>query len=888
MTFVTPAALAALAALPLIWWLLRLTPPPHRREVFPAIRLLRGLDRAEETPARTPWWLLLLRLAAAACVIVALARPVLNSTGSMTGSGPVLLVIDNGWTAGPDWPKRMKMAEIMLDRAARAGRAVALLATAPNETGAPPKATPPLPVAAVRPLLGALRPQPWPSNRAAALPETWSFDGADVVYVADGVEDGSGFDTFARRLPALGRVTEIAPATPAHLLPPPETTTAGMTVRVIRSSAAAAETVAVLAQTGDGRTLARTEIALPAGAQDGRAEVTAPVEIRNRIARMVLDGPASAGSVAFLDEHWRRRPVGLLTTGLTGADIPLTGPLYYVKRALAPFADPREGDFATLTRDPLSVLILTSGAQPAAADAAALTAWVRDGGLLIRFASPSMTDTAAADPLLPVALLAGDRELGGAMSWNEPAGLAAFPPSSPFTGLIAAPEVRVTRQVLAAPGPGVAAHTWASLVDGTPLVTFRALGSGTVVLFHVTSNAEWSDLPLSGLFVDMLNRLVALSAGVATAADNAVLAPAETLDGFGNLGRPPEAARGLEASAFGTTVVSPRHPPGMYGPDNGRRVLNLGAATRTLTATPRIAGAAALSLDETTNREQELGPAVLAVAIVLLVVDLLLSLTLRGLLRPHVLTLAWLVLAVPAWSAEPAAEAAALATRLGHVVSGDNRADAIAQEGLEGLSAYVNRRTATALARPDAVEPGRTDLSVYPLLYWPVTDMTPALTPDQAAALNTFLARGGILVIDTGISSGGTSGGPKGQDSLKRATRGLTIPPLTPLTAEDVLARSFYLLTEFPGRYAGETVWIQRDQDKANDNITSLIIGGNDWASAWAVDERGQTPYAVLPGGQRQRTLAYRFGVNLVMYAMTGSYKGDQVHVPEILRRLQQ
>ncbi len=146
MTFAAPLALVALAALPLLWWLLRVTPPSPRSEVFPAIRLLLGLNATEETPARTPWWLLLLRLVAAALVIVALARPVLDSTGSMAGKGPVLLVIDNGWAAAADWPRRMQMANIVLDRVARAGRSVGLLATAAGESGAAPRATPPMPV----------------------------------------------------------------------------------------------------------------------------------------------------------------------------------------------------------------------------------------------------------------------------------------------------------------------------------------------------------------------------------------------------------------------------------------------------------------------------------------------------------------------------------------------------------------------------------------------------------------------------------------------------------------------------------------------------------------------------------------------------------------------
>jgi len=192
------------------------------------------------------------------------------------------------------------------------------------------------------------------------------------------------------------------------------------------------------------------------------------------------------------------------------------------------------------------------------------------------------------------------------------------------------------------------------------------------------------------------------------------------------------------------------------------------------------------------------------------------------------------------------------------------------------------------LVEPDPVEPGRTDLSEYPPLYWPITADAAPLTPEQAAALNDYMSRGGIILIDTRDSGSGAGFAPGTESALRRVAQGLVIPPLAPLTTEHVLSRAFYLLSDFPGRFTGETVWVQRDQDRANDSVSPVIIGGNDWAAAWAVDAEGRNPYAVIPGGQRQRTLAYRFGVNLVMYALTGNYKGDQVHVPAILQRLGQ
>jgi hypothetical protein len=558
---------------------------------------------------------------------------------------------------------------------------------------------------------------------------------------------------------------------------------------------------------------------------------------------------------------------------------------------LTPYTEVHEGDLATLLRGDLSVLILADRPLPSGAERDAVAKWVAQGGLLIRFAGPRTAEQplGEVDPLMPVKLLGGDRQLGGALSWSEPAGVAQFSPDSPFAGLEVPAEVKVNRQVLAEPSADLASHTWAALGDGTPLVTQAARGAGRVVLFHVTANADWSNLPLSGLFVDMLRRLVALSAGVATTADNTVLAPAETLDGFGLLSAPPQAAIGVRASEIAGTVASPRHPPGLYGPENGRRALNLGGNLPALTASPVIPGARVEDYASAVP-EQALGPPLLAAAVILLALDLLISLALRGLLRPSRVAAGVLLtlLIVPGAHALDANTNPALATRLGYIATGDPQLDGVSRAGLEGLSEYVNRRTAASLVEPDAVQPGKTDLSFYPLLYWPINADAQPLASDETTALNEYMSRGGIILIDTRDSGSGSGFAPGTESALQRVARGLVIPPLAPLTTEHVLARAFYLLQDFPGRYTGETVWVQRDQDRTNDSVSPVIIGGNDWAAAWAIDDSGRNPYAVIPGGARQRTIAYRFGVNLVMYALTGNYKGDQVHVPAILQRLGQ
>src|SRR5689334_13165466 len=124
LAFAAPWALGALIVLPVLWWLLRLTPPAPRTVRFPAIRLLRDLVVREETPARTPLWLMILRMVLAALVILALAQPVLNPRAGIPGGGPLILVVDTGWAAGRNWAQHRATLDDLLDQAERQGRDV--------------------------------------------------------------------------------------------------------------------------------------------------------------------------------------------------------------------------------------------------------------------------------------------------------------------------------------------------------------------------------------------------------------------------------------------------------------------------------------------------------------------------------------------------------------------------------------------------------------------------------------------------------------------------------------------------------------------------------------------------------------------------------------------
>ncbi|HEY4250587.1 MAG TPA: BatA domain-containing protein, partial [Roseomonas sp.] len=556
--FAAPWLLAALVALPVLFWLLRVTPPAAKRQSFPAIRLLRDLPRTEETPARTPWWLLLLRVLAAALIILGLSRPIWQPGAAAGGAGPLLIVMDDGWASAADWPARAASASTALDVAGREGRRIALLATAPSETGEAPRVSGLMPAEEARARLAALRPKPWAPDRAAALAALAEFRGRNpgpfaAHYVTDGVAHAEADAApFMAALAEGGALTVArAEAAPARMLLPPRAEADRLTLHVAQLPLPAATTATVLARTGDGRTLASAPVALPAGAGEGEAVLDLPIEIRNQIVRLDLEPEAGAAGVVLLDERFRRRPVGLLAGTDTTADVPLIGDLYYLDRALSPYAEIRRGTLDQLLARRLAVLVLADRDLSDPHEREAVARWVQEGGTLIRFAGPRMAERP--DPLLPVPLRAGERQLGGALTWERAQPLAPFQDGSPFAGLVVPPDVTVERQVLAEPSAQLSQHSWARLADGTPLVTYENRGAGRLVLFHVTAQAEWSNLPLSGLFVDMLRRLVALSAGVTGAEGDTMLAPLEALDGFGRLGPAPPAAAAVAANRIEAT-----------------------------------------------------------------------------------------------------------------------------------------------------------------------------------------------------------------------------------------------------------------------------------------------------------------------------------------------
>ncbi|KIL96817.1 putative membrane protein [Paramagnetospirillum magnetotacticum MS-1] len=889
LAFAAPWVLALLAGLPLLWRLLRVTPPRPRKQSFPALALLLGLDTARRQAETAPFWLLLLRLVLATLLILAAAGPNLAPSSAGRSDGPLLVIVDDGWAAARDWEGRREHLDQILAAAEGAGSPVLLLATAPPKDGGPVTLGRLTSASEARSLAAGMEPKPWPTDRKAALAalDSLPFDRAGrVVWISDGLADPADGALF-RRLQGLGGGLEVVTGKIGRLLlPPAEGVSAERLVPVARRlPAPEAESVAIRALDSKGMVLARAEGRFEPNRATTDLPLDLPGALRNRLARLEIEGERSAGAVLLLDESSRRRSVGL--AGGDPSSAPLLDRLYYVERALSPHAELRRGEVADLAADPsLDVIILADVPLVPGAGALKLATRVEQGAVLVRFAGPLQVQAAQTDPLLPVRLLAGGRTLGGVLSWTTPMRLAPFPETSPFHGLAIPEDVEIHSQVLAEPGLDLGARTWASLTDGTPLVTAERRGKGLVVLIHTSANTEWGNLALSGLFVDMLRHLVAQShGGAGPVAASGPLAPAELLDGLGRLAPAAGIAAPLDGQAMAATRPQPRHPPGFYGPPEARSAFNLGPALPPANRFSPPQGATLTALGQP-QPGLDFAPLLLLAALVLALTDMAATLALRGLLwRVAVVVLA-LAPGEPA-RAESFALQAGLATRLGCVTTRDGAMDRLCLAGLRGLSARLAERSTAELAEPMLVDPERDPVVFFPLLYWRITPNQPPPSERAVEKLNTYMAKGGVILFDT-ADEGQAGAGTNTADvqRLRRLLAGLALPALAPMGPDHVLTRAFYLLKSVPGRWDGATLWVSQGAEAGNDGVSPVVLGGNDWIAAWAVDERGRPIHAVVPGGERQRELAYRFGINLVIYAFTGNYKADQVHLPAIMDRL--
>lgn len=877
LTFLAPLVLLGLLCLPIVWWILRISPPKPKEQTFPPLRILEGVVAEEETPAGTPLWLLLFRLLMVALVAVALAQPILQSSENQSQKRPAIFIDQSAFSA-PIWSDIIDEAERIARLAQRHNLDVSLVASAEEPLGYRPARE-------ALEILKTLEPVNFIDETPSIDPEF--YENADAYVLSSGLstEDNSKFPDTA---------TFFVPDVQPNLLPSDIRETAqGFDSDWYRPSSTTPMSHTIDALGAGGGVIASETLQFSVGADLATVSFVLPAQLRSRVARLRVAGVRSAASIKLLDDSFGRPLVGVLRANADTSSPLLTEP-FYAKQALLPFADVFEGDQDTLLSLQPAILVMPDSQR---SDDENVRKFVEDGGILIRFAGPRLAKRQ--DDLLPVSLRSGDRAIGGALAWESPQKLAPFGSDSPFAGLAIADDVTVSKQVMAEPGIETDVRTWARLEDGSPIVTSAPLGQGRIVLFHVTAGPSWSNLAISGLYVDMLQRLLPLAKGraIETTQSAADWAMDRELDAFGRLQSPPPGLLGIKDAAFDTAVASKVSPPGTY---------RQGTRTRAL---PIIRDPASIKEIDFPNRAINYGETsessfmgiLLGFAILALVIDALFALMASGRLsylrfgRAAISSIILAAFILPLLYAPTAIAQddkrvleAATGLHFAYIETGDTRRDELSRTALEGLREQLAGRTTIEPVGVHGVSPDSAGLEMYPFLYWPIRRNTPALTTDERLTINAYMAASGTVVFDTGDEGDRVLRAGQPHPGLQRVTEGLDIPRLVEAPEDHVLTKSFYLLQVFPGRWANGPIYVQADETGSGgrDGVSPVIIGSNDWAAGWAVTNLDGALVDLEKDIPRQREMSIRFGVNIAMYALSGNYKADQVHAAALVERL--
>lgn len=927
----SPWILAALALLPAIWWLLRLTPPRPQQEIFPPLRILERVLKREEMPSKSPWWLTLLRIILVALVIFALSQPILNPRQSLiTGEGPMAIVVDNGWATQTDWETRISAVQDMLEHARNDERPVSMVFTADQSHDGALKTA-----AEQLERLAAAKVEPLRTDRLqAAKALAFALQNerlGTLVLVGDGLASETDTEAFAALAEVAREQSVVLQPNSAQTVSISNSTNAQDSLKVTLSRLQTSEplTFTIDALDAKSRPLASGRATFASGSSSSEVTLSAPLELRNDINRLTVREIRTAGATRLLDEGSQRRRVAILASDSGDETNSLLRQANYIQKAIQPYADiiqlPQQS-IALNIRDALaenpSIIFMTDIGRIPPESEIELDDWIDAGGTLVRFAGRRLASSDGEDDLLPVQLRKGERAFGGAMTWAEPQKMAEFSPSSPFATLTIDPSITIKRQLLAEPSPDLSDRTWASLVDGTPLVTAKDFGLGRIILFHVSAEPDWSDLPLSGQFVEMLRTITqnasTLSRGRDGEASASLLAPYRMLTSVGALTADVGAAKSFELTAGAPLTASKTNPPGFYGTDEGYVALNLfnGEELQPIDLKPLGNDVTTLTLTE--SESIPLMPILLLLALALLVADSIIMLVLNGgmstlrLKRASssaaVLIFAALALNISfsdtrAADEKPGDEALIAAleqTRMAYVLTGEADVDQLSQQGLRGLGDFIRYRTTFDAGEPQGVDLNQDELSFYPIIYWPISATAPMPSQEAISRIDAYMRSGGTVLFDTrdqDMSLTGSTGTSPNSIRLQEILANIDIPPLEQTPENHVLTRSFYLLNEFPGRFSGGALWIESRQDasrsvnavtSAGDGVSPILITSNDFAGAWAIDESGAPVLPTASNDQMQRNYAYRAGLNIMMYMLTGNYKADQVHVPALLERLGQ
>ncbi len=917
LNFLYPALLWTALALPILWFVFKTIPPHPRLIKLPTARFLKDIETEDSQKDDIPWWLKALRILMMAMIILAAAAPFLAPKTDITIDGEALgIVFDNSWAAAPQLENQKDKALSLILRAEQKGKNIVLIEAIPEHKNLSPITivTP----ADARNRVKHIHAYPWEADHSALLEALKAqqeklTQAKTYHWLGHGYNDGD-IEVVSDYIAEKGKVIYYKPEDKKI-------------ARTLKSALNKDGRDSYKFMQFDGFyyndqsdfklylkdrfSTVLSFIGLDDILNNTNEDITT---LWNSIdndddavpSYMQLGIFKHAGAVYYLPAEILKQKVGVLSAhdAVDNEESPLIQSIYYISKAV-------EGK-APYSIDPLDklldwgakLIIVPEDFVLSQKDIQRLDKWVNDGGTLLRFPPSKQGHGETIDTLIPIELLAEERSIAGRLDWQEPLTLAKIPEDSPLAGIPLDKSLEIKRQVLATPSAKDHAQIWAVASDGTPIISARAQGHGLIILIHTQAKPGWSNMPITGFFVNVLHRIVDISSGArmqiskTTDIENPEsqsFAPYKLINASGELVAPDQTQAELTIQDIRSKPLSYDFRPGIYHSNNAEYIINLGdklGPLRLVSAKDIKGTIEGYSTEVNINLQIYF----LLAALFLFFCEWLSSALLSGAryklhfvprFKASILLCALLIgllTAAPAWAQSRDDAERANSLNLAYVETANPIVNAMAQKGLQYVANAIMQRTALQNVRVTPVNISNDDLAFYPLLYWPI-ESTP-LGDKAYAKLNDYMNTGGMLFVDIRNGRKLSQSFYAQNQPLSLLSEKLFIPLLKPLPEEHVLRKSYYLLStaNIAGRYDGGDIWLDLGDNSGstaiedNQHVAAFIIGANDWISLWA-DESADI---------YKREKALRFGINLVMYALTGTYKQDQVHTKAILERLEQ
>ena len=883
-------ALFGLLLTPIIWFIVKSFPPTPKSYDFSSFFLLEKIDYDAPKNKKTPLWLLIFRIFFFILIVFYFSKPFLNNNNSATDEKyeKYLIVADIGWSTAKDWNK---FKELVLEVGKEAEKNKKEILFFHSNL----KSYKDLQIFktnyALKDYLENLSPLPLQFKKSSIdkLIQDESLFKNSKIFMVFSKFDFYDFPNYYKNLSLIKNNSNnyyyINPLETILIINSLKATKGKITCEIYRlGKNSFKQDFFVNVETVNNEIVYSDKHVIDEKENKKILNLSFPTEIFNQIKSIRIVGQNHAGAKYYFDDFSKKKNIAIINDNEYHKESPLLSPIYYLKKSLDSKHNIKVEKIDNILNSNYSTIIIPETVKIPNAFDKRLNDWLLEGGTLIKFSDDTLVEKKL-NFLTSKEIYGKIRNIEGQLTINNKLFISEFKKDSIFYGLEVPKDITINKQLIFDTNPKQV-KVLAKLNDNTPLVSMKKFGEGEIILFHVGANNNWSNLPISSLFPDMINRVLLFSKNY-NSSNLTDLNLNKEIDGFGNLITPKKIVTIGKFDKLKTVKPSFDIPPGQY--ENNQISIALNLSTNIGQHQIKEADRSAISTYSFKNTK-DLSSIILKIILTMFILDLLLTLMIKNninlskIVTKRINVLIFILFFLTFIKLE---NVSANETYLAYVKIKNTQINNISKNGLETIRNLLITRTSINPKGVIGLDINSDYIFSYPFIYWPLTKNLLSIEKSEIIKIKNYLDNGGIFFFDIiGFSRKNLNLKEKKFQEIRNFLNEIGANELSIIPKGHTLTKSFYLLNKFPGKWDNRFLFVESSNLQYKDGVSSIILGFNDWAKAWAVDDNNLPLFPVVPGGERQRELAYRFGINITMYALTGNYKSDQIHSKSILKRL--